>query len=518
MDKWRKLIVCLVATTVAILLAGVFAPMASKNQTEQQMNPNEDENHARALYLGSTHEDMAMRIARTSSLIDGRWWPTLSSEADTPDGWSADGYGYNHYADTGAQSRLQSQADQAKAHFLLGQLTEGYQHLAWASHYMMDLANPYHADGIKNWGLGVHALYENWVKAYWTASGYNLYMWTEYQGSRGDLDMGITLTQLANQMVAYTKAWRPISDNYLLHGKDKSLFVTGVNACLQCAAQYTAALYNYVSPMPFRLHQQASTWPYAEVYGVGDSPLKGCFVTGVIHLRVCVNIAETYGDTSTDYLRLRIYDASGSWSAWMFSNLPQANGGNLYYETTIDLGSYYVWKIDRFEVLWHQWTGGQSTGRSWTLKDTALDSTSTVTSRVTANMKGFGFQQISSSSADVRGRTFGYDSSHSLGALPVVRMKLHLELTNPATTGDTSSDYLYLWVYNTDGSSYVLVYYDLPRANGGTAIYDRAFSLNTPIKKIDYFEFLWHQTTSGSWSINSKSTIYWDYTPSSYWY
>jgi hypothetical protein len=176
-------------------------------------------------------------------------------------------------------------------------------------------------------------------------------------------------------------------------------------------------------------------------------------------------------------------------------------------------------KIEKVEFVWHQWTAGQSHGNIWHALDSDLETI--YTSRVTTKLEGYGVHQVAVQYgyAEALGKTFG-DDTHRLDVIPCTPVKVHLEMRIVETYGDTGTDYLHVWAYYTDGSYALWTFYNLPRANGGTITYDATIYSDTT-KRVDRFEFLWHQWTPGqsngnSWSIEPKTTIYWDREPSPY--
>jgi len=471
-----------------------------------------DENltEASLLWWQSTHMNIAEQVLSTSSTIDCAWWNTLITACDDPDDWWFDFlYGY-HYADHGACGKVKQYADSASNYFKNGDLGTGYQRLGWSSHYLMDLGNPYHTF----WSLAellVHGWFEEWISDHWTDPQYMLVNEVKNRGANNYLQLGGDLEDLGWRLVDLVWYWEPVFTLYLTTGAGHDEFVTGVKYCLRCTAEFLDTLYEYVGLKTLRVQEIHDQYWWAEVHGVGDNLLKGAaFKEGRINFHVEVYTAETTGDTSTDYLYLYAYRSSG-WSRWIFTDLPQANGGTLTYENQVFCSKYQ--KIERIELVWHQWTWGQSSGNMWHMRVSDYDTT------VTADIEGYGFHQTFSTYYEARGSTFG-DDSKRLSVRPCTSVKLHLEVWIEETYGDTSTGYLYIWVYYTDGTSGQFNFYNLPEANGGTVTYDATLNPDTH-KIVDHFEFLWHQWTWGqssghSWSIRAQTTIYWDTEPT-YW-
>lgn len=87
----------------------------------------------------------------------------------------------------------------------------------------------------------------------------------------------------------------------------------------------------------------------------------------LVNVHLEMSISETYGDGTTDYLYVFAYYEDGYHSTYTFTNLPTANGGTITYDCQIhvDNGDGVV---DHFEFLWHQWTGGQTAGHTWSIQ------------------------------------------------------------------------------------------------------------------------------------------------------
>jgi len=464
----------------------------------------------------STHSSIAHSVASTSALIDPRWWDTLQNEADTPDDWYYPWFPYwdsvYHYVDTGAPYYTRTKAEDAIGHFRDGDIQDGYEHMAWASHYLMDMGNPYHACGIDFAELIEHTSYESWISAHWSDGVYNLANDVLNKGACSYMQGGGDLEDLAIDLASRTAPYQPVCHQYLVHGTSFDEFLAGVRQCLTWTAQYVAALYLYVAPNWLRTHEVHDVYPYAEVHGIGDTLLKGANLAGKFHIRVVVYTASTSGDTSTDYLDFIVHLRSGGYVRYRFYDLPEANGGYLLFERVVDYSGYYMYKIEQVEFVWHQWTSGNtwhlydSTGETW------------YASRVTVEIEGYGVHQTSATYYEALGKTFGDDSSHVLNEDPVTAVKLHLELSIAEPYGDIVTDYLYIWVRYTDGTNTRWTKTSLPMANGGTISYDTTIYPST-VKQIDYVEFLWHQWTRGqssghTWYIRAATTFYWDVQPS----
>jgi hypothetical protein len=462
----------------------------------------------------STHSRIAHSVAATSALIDPRWWDTLYDEADTPDDWVYPWPPYwdsfYHYVDTGAPYYARTKAEDAIGHFRDGDIEDGYEHMAWASHYLMDMGNPYHAGGIGLDDLTEHSDYESWVSSHWNDGVYDLVDDVMYKGACSYLQGGGDLEDLAYGLASMTSAYLSVCHQYLVHNKNFNGFLSGVRQCLTLTAQYVAGMYLYVAPNWLRTHEVHDIYPYAEVHGVGDVPLKGANFASKIHIRVVVSTASTWGDTTTDYLYFYVHWRNGGYVRYTFTDLPGANGGFLTYERVVDYSSYYTYKIEQVEFVWHQWTSGNT----WHLWDEIGESW--YASRVTVEIDGYGVHQTLAAYNEARGATFG-DDSHNLNEDPVAAVHLHLVLSIQETYGDTKTDYLYIWVRYTDGTYTQWTRTSLPSPLDGTVTYDTTI-YPTTTKKVDYIEFFWHQWTWGqssghNWSISYSTTIYWEVTP-----
>lgn len=319
-----------------------------------------------------------------------------------------------------------------------------------------------------------------------------------------------TLEQMARHLNDIVYPQLDIQLHYMIsgHRHDRSNFYSSVKYCLAYTAMYTSALYAYVAPHAMRLDEVVDQYPYAEVHGAGDYELVATFVGNRIHIHLELFNTATWGDYTTDYLYVHRYYLNMR-STTTFTDLPIANGGILEYDC--DVSFYQYKKLRSIEVVWHQWTTG-----NWFLHDGEGETTATVVS------DGFGVSQTSSTYKEAVGKTFGYDSDpgHSLEVLPVTTVNLHLEVSIAETYGDLNTDWLHFDAYYTDGTYLRWTFTDLPKANGGTVIFNVEIVLDAHAHSVDYFRIEWHQWTWGegsgnSWIIEGETTIYWDTGPPS---
>jgi hypothetical protein len=462
------------------------------------------------MWVGSNHQDIAYEILTTHSakdFVDSRWWGELIDHCDDPDGqdWiHEEHFLHNPLGGACADDKVQEHADKALAHFRNGELELGYEDLAFASHFMMDLGSPWHRDYV---ALLYHGQFEDWVSSNWDSL--ELYMSCRNQVPSDYMaaNPGTTLEQLAEHLndLAYTQYGLQYHYIRYRHANDYTNFVNSVEYCLSLTAQYTSALYAYVAPHAMLLDYVADQYPYAEVHGVGHTEKVATFVSNKIHIHLDLWNTATYGDTSTDYLYVYVYWHDG-WTRTTFTNLPMTNGGYLQYDCVVSNGQYSTKKVQSVEIVWHQWTQG-----IWSLWDGEGWTTATIVS------DGFGVTQTQATYYDAIGKSFGYDSDleHELAVMPVTLVSIHLEMYIQETYGDGGTDYLYVYAYYEDGTNSMWTFTNLPTANGGTIIYNCQVLVDTSHSVVDHFEFLWHQWTSGqssghTWSIQGKTTFYWD--------
>jgi hypothetical protein len=464
----------------------------------------------------TTHQDIACEILTTRSandFVDSRWWEELIDHVDDPDGsaWvNEEHFLYNPLGGAGADDKTEDCANDALAHFRNGELESGYMDLAYSSHYLMDLGSPWHRYFPSPLDLLLHDEFEDWVRDNWISMQLYLSCRNQFPSSYMAFT-GATLEQFAAELNDLVYPQLNIQYHYinLHHSHDYYEFVNSVKYCLSLTAQYTSALYAYVTPHAMLLDYVADQYPYAEVHGVGHTEKVATFVSNKIHIHLDLWNTATYGDRYTDYLYVYVYWHDG-WSRTTFTDLPMTNGGYLQYDCVISNDQYSTRKVQSIEIVWHQWTQG-----NWLLWDGEGWTTATIVS------DGFGVTQTSSTYAEAIGKTFGYDSDpeHSLGVYPVTKVKIHLEVTIPETYGDRATDWLHIDYYYTNGAYMRTTFRELPMANGGTVIFNCEILVYSSTNyAIDYFQIEWHQWTWGashgnSWVMEGKTTIYWDTGP-----
>jgi hypothetical protein len=452
-----------------------------------------------------------------NDVVDPRYWGELIDHVDDPDDsavFNEEHFLINPLGGAGADDRTEDCANDALAHFRLGELESGYMDLAYSSHYLMDLGSPWHNNYPSVTELDEHDEFEDWVRDNWYSEG--LYLCCRNQKPSSEMALtGCTLEQYAAELADLVEDQYAIQWHYIdkHHSHDYYSFVQSVKFCLYRTAEFVSGLYSYVAPHTMLLDYVADQYPYSEVHGVGHTERVATFVSSKIHIHLDLWNTATYGDINTDYLYVYVYWHDG-WSRTTFTNLPQTNGGHLEYECVVTNSQYSIKKVKAVEIVWHQWTTG-----TWLLWDGEGYSTASSVS------DGLGVTQTSSTYAEGVGSTFGNDGDpeHLLGVYPVTKVKLHLEMTIPETYGDTNTDWLYIDYYYTNGAYSRVTFNNLPRANGGTVVYNCEFLVYTStIYAIDYLRIEWHQWTWGqssgnSWVMEGKTTIYWDSsTPASY--
>ena len=468
-----------------------------------------EESSVGPMWVGSTHQNIAYEILTTHSandFVDSRWWGELIDHCDDPDAWGVlnDHYLHNPLFGPCADDRVQEYANKALVHFRNGELGLGYEDLAFASHFMMDLGSPWHT---YVQGVPYHAKFENWVRDNWNSL--QLYMSCRNQAPSNYMaaNPGKTIEQLAEYLNGLVYTQYSLQHHYMFYGhaNDYANFVNSVKYCLSLTAQYTSALYAYVAPHAMLLDYVADQYPYAEVHGVGHTEKVATFVSNKIHIHLDLWNTATYGDTSTDYLYVYVYWHDG-WARTTFTNLPRTNGGYLQYDCVVSNDQYSIKKVQSIEIVWHQWTQG-----NWLLWDGEGWTTATIVS------DGFGVTQTQATYYQAIGKSFGYDSDpeHELAVMPVTKVSVHLEMYIQETYGDGAVDYLYVYAYYEDGTYSRWTFTNLPTANGGTIIYNCQVLVDTSHRVVDHFEFLWNQWTWGqssghTWSIQGKTTFYWD--------
>lgn len=461
-------------------------------------------------FVQTTHEDIALEILTTHSandFVDSRWKYELIDHCDDPDEWGSLEQHYLHNPLVGpcADDKAQEYADKALVHFRNGELGAGYEDLAFSSHFMMDLGSPWHRDMV---ALYYHGQFENWVRDNWDGLQLYLSCRSQYPIDYMAANPGKTIEQLGEYLNDVVYIYYDIQYHYIVkrHAHDYTNFVNSVKACLSLTAQFTSALYAYVAPHAMLLDHVVDQYPYAEVHGVGHPEKVASFVSNKIHIHLDLYNTATYGDLGTDYLYVYVYWHDG-WTRTTFSDLPETNGGYLQYDCIVANSQYLIKKVQSIEIVWHQWTRG-----TWYLWDGEGWTTATMAS------DGFGVTQTQATYYDAIGKSFGYDSDseHELAVMPVTRVNVHLEMYIEETYGDGATDYLYVDIYYEDGTHTRWTFSSLPTANGGTIIYNCQVLVDTSRNRVvDHFEFLWHQWTGGqssghTWSIQGKTTFYWD--------
>jgi len=496
------------------LLESEEARAASVTQRDLQLLESELPIEPR--YVQSTHRSIAFEILATPSaneFVDSRWYSALINHCDDPDDWV--GFKEEHYlinlVSNGADDKVGDYARGALAKLRNGEIESGYEDLAFASHFMMDLGNPWHREWTLNpLTLALHAEFEDWVTDNWYPE--NLWQSCQYQVPSNYMAalQDATIEEMARHLNDIVYSQYSIQRHWLIyhHNHDKANFIASVKYCLAYTAMYTSGLYAYVAPHAMRLDEVVDPYPYAEVHGVGDYELVATFVANKIHIHLELFNTAIGGDYTTDYLYVHRYYYTMR-STTTFTDLPTANGGILEYDCVVSFYQYK--KLQSIEIVWHQWTTGH-----WFLHDAEGETTATVVS------DGFGVTQTSSTYAEAIGKTFGYDSDsqHSLEVLPVTRVNVHLEVSIPETYGDIWTDWLHIDAYYTDATYSRWTFTSLPGADGGTVIFDCDIVLDAHAHAIDYFRIEWHQWTYGqspgnSWIMEGKTTIYWDTEPPS---
>jgi len=94
---------------------------------------------------------------------------TISSAADDPDYNSITHW--DHYGDS-AVNRVEEYSNDAKKYYSSGDISKGDYWTGYASHFLCDLGNPWHAVGLLQQDIFTHDYYEQWVHS-------NLGTWAE---------------------------------------------------------------------------------------------------------------------------------------------------------------------------------------------------------------------------------------------------------------------------------------------------------------------------------------------------
>jgi len=321
------------------------------------------------LWVKSTHREIAYEVLSTSSTTDWYWWDILVAACDDPDDWWLDTYYGWHYASNGACGKVKQYADSAANYFASGDLSTGYQRLGWASHYLMDLGNPYHYIFPSN--IPAHGWFEDWIKDHWEDPQYMLVEEVQFKGPTDYMNDGGSLEDLGWHLINLVYFWEPIFTLYLTTGVGHDEFVAGVRYCLSLTAQFLCTLYEFAGYGIFSAifsDAYISDWTKVTTGGTISRDTGNGMISAP---SMKLERTQTSGDVKANHYFARqsgevVFEvkeklSTTSANRWLMLTLADGSSPVIYFGF---VDGYYKWKVGSswqstgwtYNTLWNQIT------------------------------------------------------------------------------------------------------------------------------------------------------------------